>query len=116
MSGTSGETSAFPPTDIPWASFPTAPFTFSSTIISVFGIIWNTLISLIQPFLDYIAGIINFLSSVFTGDWLLRGPSSGSEKPRKDLILSATPFTASPTLPTAPVMPLTIASMMSAPH
>lgn len=43
--------------------------TWGSTIISVFGTIWDTLISLIWPFLDCIVGIINFLTSVFTGDW-----------------------------------------------
>ena len=43
--------------------------TWGETIITVFSTIWNTLVSLIQPFLDAIAGIINFLASVFTGDW-----------------------------------------------
>lgn len=43
--------------------------TWGETIITIFSTIWNTLISLIQPFLDAIAGIINFLASVFTGDW-----------------------------------------------
>ena len=43
--------------------------TWGETIITVFSTIWNTLVSLIQPFLDAIAGIISFLASVFTGDW-----------------------------------------------
>lgn len=43
--------------------------TWGETIITVFGVIWNTLISLIRPFLDAIAAIISFLASVFTGDW-----------------------------------------------
>ena len=38
------------------------------------------------------------------------------EKPRKDLILSATPATAPPTAPMAPLMPSTMPWMMSAPH
>lgn len=43
--------------------------TWGETIITIFSTIWNTLISLIQPFLDAIAAIISFLASVFTGDW-----------------------------------------------
>ena len=43
--------------------------TWGGTIITIFTTIWNTLISLIQPFLDAIAAIISFLASVFTGDW-----------------------------------------------
>ena len=45
-----------------------------------------------------------------------RGPSSGTEKCRKDLILSATPLTASATLPIQFLMPLTMLLMISAPH
>ena len=42
---------------------------WGETIITVFSNIWNMLISLIQPFLDAIAGIIDFLANVFTGNW-----------------------------------------------
>ena len=45
-----------------------------------------------------------------------RGPSSGTEKCRKDLILFATPFTASATLLIQPLMPFTIPLIISAPH
>lgn len=43
--------------------------TWGATIIEVFSIIWNTLIALIEPFIAAIAGIIDFLANVFTGNW-----------------------------------------------
>ena len=45
-----------------------------------------------------------------------RGPSSGTEKCRKERILSATPLTASATALILLLMPLTILLMISAPH
>lgn len=43
--------------------------TWGPTIIAIFGNIWNTLIALIEPFIAAIAGIIDFLANVFTGNW-----------------------------------------------
>lgn len=35
----------------------------------MFSTIWNTLISLIQPFLNALAALIDFIANVFTGNW-----------------------------------------------
>lgn len=42
---------------------------WGGTITAAFKNIWHTLISLIQPFLDAIAAVIDFLANVFTGNW-----------------------------------------------
>lgn len=42
---------------------------WGSTITSVFQDLWSTLVSLAQPFLDFLQGLIDFLEGVFSGDW-----------------------------------------------